>query len=153
MKDRSRSGSRSGSIPLTEDADPDTGGPKTYGSDGSGFGSGSATLSLSLSAFSNGDLLDFPAGWSGEQCQSRECDPRCALHGQCKNWYMFFFLQVGRGSSARAGSVTRAARSTGSARTGPACACAAGTADTARWRAVRHSVQHMENAGACLSET
>jgi hypothetical protein len=32
----------SGSIPLT--MDPDPGGPKTYGSDGSGFGSGSATL-------------------------------------------------------------------------------------------------------------
>ena len=25
------------------------------------------------------------AGWSGHQCQSKECDPRCLWHGQCKS--------------------------------------------------------------------
>jgi hypothetical protein len=43
-------GSGSGSIPLTNGSDPDPGGIKTYGSDGSELGSGSPTLSGEYSA-------------------------------------------------------------------------------------------------------
>ncbi len=38
----------SGSVPLTKDPEPDPGGPKTYGSDGSGFGSAKLPVLMNI---------------------------------------------------------------------------------------------------------
>ncbi len=53
----SGSGSGSGSITLTNGSDPDPGGSKTYGSDGSGFVFGSQTLNVTTFYLSDQNIL------------------------------------------------------------------------------------------------